>query len=329
MKRLIFDTANILFRVAAGHGKNDFGGTAEEKAGLALHMALNTLKKHYKLHKPDQIAVTFEGTNNWRKTYTKSDACLSGQLYKGNRVKDSSMDAFFELIAAFEDLAKNHTALVCLSNPVCEGDDLFAAYVSHFCKQGDEVVGISGDKDFVQLLKYQNFTLINPDKDNGKARTLIDVCGEDDTNYFLFEKCIRGDKGDHVASAFPNVRKTRLKKALSDEYEMTKLMNEQWSVSDPDTGAVLKQFTVGDLFKENKLLMDLEAQPEDIKQIMQETLESALQNHGKFNYFTFQKFCGKFGLKQIAENATQFAEMFSMSNAKAEEKQKRNSLLEF
>lgn len=331
MKRLIFDTANILFRVAAGNGKNTFAGTPEEKAGLAMHMALHSLKKYYKIYKPDQIAVTFEGRDNWRKTYTKSDACVSGKLYKGNRVKDASMDAFFELIAAFEDLALKHTSLVCLTNPILEGDDLFAGYVQRFAEQGDEVIGISGDKDFVQLLKYKNFTLINSDK--GKPRTLLDVCGEDDANYFLFEKCIRGDKGDNVWSAFPNVRKTRLMAALNDDYEMTRLMNETWHEKDPETGEITKTFVVGELYKENKLLMDLDGQPEYIREAINETLDAALVNYGKFNFFTFQKFCGKFGLTQIAENATQFAEMFSVTGQRSPQKEeadlKRKKLMEF
>ena len=67
MKRMVVDTANILFRVAAAHGKYNNSGTPEEKAGLAMHMALNTLNKYYKKYRPDQLAMTFEGAKNWRK----------------------------------------------------------------------------------------------------------------------------------------------------------------------------------------------------------------------------------------------------------------------
>jgi hypothetical protein len=297
MKHLIFDTANILFRVAAGNNKNTFEDP-KVKAALGMHMALYKLRKYAKKYKPDRIIVTFEGRDNWRKTYTKSDQCVSGNLYKGNRVKDPSMDAFFELIAAFEDLAVNHTSLVCLTHPELEGDDLFAGYVKRYAELGDEVIGISGDKDFVQLLKYKNFQLINPDAD--KPRTLIDVCGEDSADYFLFEKCIRGDKGDNVHSAYPNVRKTKLIAALEDDYKMTELMNSEWSVTDPET-EITKVFRVGDLFKENQLLMDLDAQPDHIKALIEETIDTALANRGTFKFFNFQKFCGKFELKQIAE----------------------------
>lgn len=330
MKHLVFDTANILFRVAAGNNNNTFEDP-KVKAALGMHMALYKLRKYVKAHKPDRIVVTFEGRDNWRKTYTKSPECISGNLYKGNRVKDPSMDAFFELIAAFEDLAVNHTSLVCLTHPELEGDDLFAGYVKRYAELGDEIVGISGDKDFVQLLKYENFKLINPDSD--KQRTLVDVCGVDDAKYFLFEKCIRGDKGDNVHSAYPGVRKTKIEAALKDDYEMSKLMNTEWSVKDPDTGEIVKTFRVGDLFKENQVLMDLDGQPDYIKVLIDETIDNALLNRGKFNFFNFQKFCGKFELKQIAENATQFTDLFSAIDKSDPQKDalvlKHKRLLEF
>lgn len=331
MRRMIVDTANILFRVAAAHGKYNTSGTPEESAGLAMHMSLRSLNKFYKQFKPDQLAVTFEGANNWRKTYTKSDECKSKKIYKANRVKDDSMIPFFELIKAFEDLARTHTSLVCLSNPLLEGDDLFAGYVQHFCELGDEVIGISGDKDFVQLLKYKNFTLINPDK--GKARTVEEVCGVDDAEYFMFEKAFRGDTGDNVMSAYPRVQSKRLKKALEDDYELTKLMNETWTVTDPDTQEVTK-FLVSELFEENNLLMNLEGQPQYIKDIIKSTLEESLVNHGKFSHFHFTKFCGKYGLKQIAEDAASFSNMFSVTGQRSPLKEetsaaRKKALLEF
>ena len=310
MRRMVIDSANILFRVAAAHGKYNNSGSTEEQAGLALHMALNTFKKYYSKYRPDQIAVTFEGTNNWRKEYTRSSDCISGRVYKANRVRDDSMLPFFELIKAFEELARKHTSLVCLSAPRLEGDDIFAGYVKRFALAGDEVIGISGDKDFVQLLKYKNFTLIDPDK--GRPRTVLDVCGVDDVDFFMFEKGMRGDRGDNVFPAYPRVQKKRLLKCMTDDFELSKIMNEHWSFTDPDTGAV-KEYEVGQLFKENQLLMGLDSQPQEIKDLIDATLDHELVSHGKFNHFQFVKFCGKYGLKQIAENAAGFAEMFSIT----------------
>lgn len=331
MRRLIFDTANVLYRVSAAQGKFNPSGTPEERAGLAMHVALNTFLKYTKKYQPDQIAVTFEGGQNWRKDYTRSPACLSGKVYKANRVKDPSMEPFFELIKAFEDLARKHTSLVCLSNPKLEGDDLFAGYVQRFVAQGDEVIGVSGDRDFVQLLKHPNFQLINPD--SGKPRSVLEVCGIDDPDFFMFEKGMRGDKGDNVFPAYPRVLKKRLLKCMEDDYELTKLMNETWTCTDPDTQQVT-EYRVGDLFNENILLMDLEGQPPEIKGLIKQTLDHELVHHGEWNFFKFTAFCGKYGLKQIAENAQQFAKMFNVTGQRSPHREetaaaKKKELLEY
>jgi len=308
-KRMIVDTANLLFRVAAAHGKYNTSGSSEDQAGLAMHAALQTLRSHYNRVLPDEVALTFEGTNNWRKTYTKSEECVSKRVYKANRVKDDSMIPFFELIKSFEDLARNHTSIVCLSNPICEGDDLFAGYVQKYTALGDEVVGLSGDKDFVQLLEFDGFTLLNPDK-LGATRDVDKEGNKIDPHYFMFEKAFRGDAGDNVMPAYPRVRSTRLKKAFTDEFERTNIMNETWKFNEPSTGEE-RIFRVGDLFEENQILMNLKCQPDWVREEMNKTLDHEVINHGQFSFFHFQKFCGKFGLKKISEEASKFVDMFS------------------
>jgi len=324
MKHLIIDTTNILWRVAAARGKYHTGGTPEEQAGLALHMSLQVFNKLYKTHAPDRIAVTFEGARNWRKEYTRSSECLSGRVYKANRVRDDSMAHIFELIRSFENLVKNHTSLICLSNPILEGDDLFAGYVQRYTAVGDTVIGVSGDKDFVQLLKHPNFTLINPD--TYRPRQLEDVCGSRSADFFMFEKAMRGDRGDNVFPALPRVQKKRLLRCMSDDYELTQLMNETWNFTDPETGRQ-QEFSVRQLFEENNLLMNLECQPAHIRQAIDETIDSAIKECGKFSFFHFSKFCGQHGLKQVIDNAQQFANMFSVSARSAAPA--RRSALEF
>lgn len=306
---MVVDTANILFRVASAHTKYNNQGSPEDQAGLALHMALNTLKSHYNKVKPDTVAITFEGRANWRKTYTQSDACVSKRLYKGNRVKDDSMAVFFQLIENFEAMAREHTSLVCLGNPLLEGDDMFSAYAQKYCALGDEVFGLSGDKDFVQLIGLNNFTLLNPDK-AGANRHLDKKGNPIDAKYFMFEKAFRGDSGDNVMSAYPRIRSTRLQKAFEDQYELTNLLNESWEFSEPSTGEK-RMINVGDMFKENNLLMNLLGQPEEIQKLMRESVEEAEANIGKFSMFHFAKFCGKYKLSKIAEDVSSFTQMFT------------------
>lgn len=334
MKRLIVDTSNLLFRVAAANSKYN-SGTAEDIAGLAMHSSLNTLKSFYRKVQPDQVALAFEGSDNWRKSYTRSESCISKRVYKANRVKDDSMIAFFELIRAFEQLARQHTSLVCLSHPRLEGDDVIAGYAQYYSARGDEVVVLSGDKDFIQLLKNPGVSLMNPD--DGKLRGIDKKTGKQiDPEYFMFEKALRGDAGDNVMAAYPRVRSTRIEKAFKDEYERTNLLNDTWVFSDPSTGEK-RTYRVGDLFEENLMLMDLEKQPADIREIITQVIEHEVVHHGKFSLFHFQKFCAKYGLKKISEDATHFIELFSSTGlksphreeTKAAHAEKKKSLLLF
>lgn len=314
MKRLIVDVPNLFWRVvSAQNGK--YAGTAEEKAGLGLHSCLVTLNKYYKQLEPEQLAVVFEGQNNWRKTYTASEQAVSKAQYKGNRVRDPSMAHLFEVLTHFEEMITKHTSIVSLKNDLVEGDDLIAGYCQ--VHADDDITILSGDKDFQQILKNPNVTLLNPDK--GVPR----LC--EDPLYFMFEKCIRGDKGDNVFSAFPNVRSTRLQKAFTDDYEFTKLMNEEWTKYNP-TLDITETFKVKDLFEENKLLMCLESQPEHIRHSIIETIKEAECNHGNFNLFQFHKFLGKHDLQAIGKNPDQFIKMF---NCTLNNKPKSTGIIEY
>ena len=155
MKRMIIDTPNLLFRV---HSANQKIKTDDDElnAGLAMHMCFRTVLSHYKKHKPDQVAFAFEGRNNWRKEYTKSDACVSKRLYKGNRVYTASNEIFFQLVDSFKEFLKLHTTSTVLNADRVEGDDLIAGFTKRFSEAGDEIIILSGDKDFTQLLRYKN-----------------------------------------------------------------------------------------------------------------------------------------------------------------------------
>lgn len=317
MKRLVIDTANILFRVSAAHGKFNTNTDPAMSAGLAMHSALMAIRSQYNKHKPDQVAVTFEGGQNWRKAHTRGERpekAVSGRLYKGNRVKDDSMIPYFELMEAFKNLAKEHTSLVVLQDDQLEGDDVFAGYVRKFTALGDEVIGLSDDKDFVQLLQLPNFKLVRPDgtyrgkdKDTGEAI---------DPKFFMYEKAFRGDVGDNVMPAKPKVFKTKLKAAYDalqkgDTYLHSNLMNDTWEFTDPSTG-VSRTFRVGDLYEENQILMNLvDGQPKDIQERIEQVIDHAVVNHGTFSLFHFTKFCGKYSLKRIGDDATQFIQLFS------------------
>lgn len=300
-KYLVFDISNILHKTFFVH-KTDDDITI---AGLAHHSALMTLNKYFKDYKPDKVVMAFD-RSSWRKTYTQSEECISKRLYKGNRRQKMTpkerekYNIFLRHLNEFEMLVHDHSSIITLADSLLEADDLIAGFV-HMYGTDNEIVIISADMDLIQLLEYKNVTLIDPA--TGNPRTLEQW--NNDHEFFLFEKCVRGDIGDNVQSALPRCRSTRIKKAYEDPYELSNLMNETWK------GVDGREFVVKDLFNENKMLVDLREQPDEIQHKIVKTIVKAMRNPGKYSMFHFLKFCGKYELKKITEQVDFFVPMLS------------------
>jgi 5'-3' exonuclease, N-terminal resolvase-like domain len=312
MRRMICDVPNLFFRGVAANKAALTMMTDEEACGYALHICLMSLRKHYNNIRPQELAIVFEGRNNWRKQYTKSDDCYSGRVYKANRVKDPEMEVLFNVMQVFKEFCKTQTSLVVIEADELEGDDCISAYVQHH--KDDEIVILSGDKDFVQLLKFDNVILINPD--NASRRTVESVCGVDDAEYFMFEKCFRGDSGDNVISAYPRIRAAKLQQAWGvsgqpDIILLNKLLDYSWELPSSEEGGGTKTMNVGKLYEENNLLMNLTAQPERIQELMKTAISDAYANKAKYNHFQVLKFLGKNKLEKIAETIDSFVPMLS------------------
>jgi len=302
-KFLVFDMSNLLYRTFYAHKSED----DITIAGLAHHTALTTLNKYFKVFKPSKIVMCFD-RSNWRKEYTQSDDCVSKNIYKGNRrqtmtpKEKKKYQQFLEHLGDFENMMREHASSIVLAADKLEADDLIAGFVEIYSMDMDnEIVVVSGDKDLMQLLRYSNVSLIDPA--SGKPRTLDDWDG--DADLFMFEKCIRGDRGDNVQSALPRCKQTRILKAYNDPLERANLMHDTWNHPDG------REMVVNKLFKENQLLMDLRCQPEDIQKLIVSTVLEGMNNPGTFSYFQFMKFLGKYELKKITEQAELFTPMLS------------------
>lgn len=309
-KILVFDISNMLYRTFF---VNKMKHSVEESAGLAHHAALITLNKYFRNFKPHKVVMAFDRTS-WRKAYTADEElCISGKPYKGNRRQNMTpaekemFAKFIRHINDFEDMITKQTSVICLAGDGLEADDLIAGVTEAL--PDDEVIIVSADKDLIQLLRGPNVKLIDPATGKDR-RTLLNEEYNGDVDYFMFEKCIRGDTGDNVQSAFPGVRKTRIKKAYTDAFERVNLMNETWSIGAKGTDE-FKEFIVKDLVEENKLLMDLTAQPDIIKEMVKKVIDEAFENPGQYSHFHFLKFLGKYELKKISEQVDNFVKMFS------------------
>jgi 5'-3' exonuclease len=299
-KYILFDISNLLYRAFFANKQQDDQTTA----GLAHHMALTTLNKYYKAFNPHKVIMTFD-RSSWRKEYTASEECLSGKPYKGNRRQSMTpkekekFEAFLQHLQEFEELMRVHSSVVCLAGDGLEADDLLAGFCQTYID--DEIIIVSGDKDMIQLLRNPNVRLVDPA--TGKDRTLEEWDG--DADLFMFEKCLRGDAGDNVGSAYPRIRKTKIIKAYNDSFERVNVMNDMWT---DQTG---KEHVVRHLFAENKLLMDLTAQPACIRRQMNEVINEEMSDPGSFSYFHFMGFLGKYEMKKISQSLDQYVPMLS------------------
>lgn len=324
MKYLIFDISSVLYRTFFQNKNQD----VVTSTGLAHHMALMSMNKFYKEFKPKTGVVAAFDRHSWRKDYTNSEHCLSQKPYKSNRrrnmtpAQEAKFFAFKQHVDEFESILQEHTAIICLSCDGLEADDLIAGFVQAYGDE-DEIAIISRDRDLAQLLDNNRVTQYDPTsgepitvesaiKDLYKIKDKTKRIDEDlcCVDYFLFAKCLKGDTGDYVQSAYPGIRKGKVDKAYRNPYEYTNLMNETWKSKPNSDGDVVK-YRVGDLVKEGNILMNLSSQPDSIRHKIFNTILERTENPGSFSYFHFMRFLGKYEMKEIAKNLETFAPLLN------------------
>jgi hypothetical protein len=283
----------------------------------------NSIKKAWQDFNGTHVIFCFEG-RSWRKDYYKP--------YKANReaakaamtVKEQEEDAvFWETFQSFQEFVTDKTNCTVLRHPNLEADDLIAGVIqSH---PNDEHVIISTDSDFHQLLapnvkqyngvSEETYTLSGIF--NKKGTRVIDNKTKlpkavPDPEWILFEKCIRGDSSVNVFSAYPGARvkgtknKVGLKEAFEDRnkkgWAWNNLMLHRWVDHEGTEHRVL------DDYLRNKTLIDLTAQPEQIKQYINETLSTQLVTKQVSQVgIRLLKFCQLHDLQRLVDSIQHFA----------------------
>ena len=326
MKYLIVDTANTFFRARhSAHRQSD----TWDRLGFAIHVTLSSVHKSWRDQKADHVVFCFEG-RSWRKDFY--------QPYKRNRSdarsamteKEAEEDQLFW--QAFDDLKlflTDRSNCTVLRHPELEADDLIAGWIA--AHPEDQHVIVSSDSDFHQLLA-DNVCQYNGVSDelhtiNGifdkKGRPVIDKKTKEpktipDPQWILFEKCMRGDASDNVFSAYPGVRTKGTKNSvgLLEAYaDITKrgfawnnLMLQRWTDHNGQEHRVL------DDYQRNRTLIDLRAQPEEIKSKINDTIqEGCTALNRPMVGAHFLKFCGKYDMNRLSDQSTGFADLLSAS----------------
>tara|TARA_S200002703_G_scaffold143561_1_gene136694 strand:+ start:1328 stop:2317 length:990 start_codon:yes stop_codon:yes gene_type:complete len=327
MKYLIVDTANTFFR--ARHSAHRQADTWD-KLGFAVHVTLSSVNKAWRDHKADHVVFCLEG-RSWRKDfyepYKKNRTVARQALTEAQAEEDALFWEAFDSLKTFLDEKTNCTVM---RHGNLEADDLIAGWIQ--AHPDDEHVIISSDTDFYQLLA-DNVKQYNGVSDelhtlegifDKRGKLVLDKKTKEpkqipDPEWILFEKCMRGDSTDNVFSAYPGVRKKGSKnkvgllEAYADRnakgFNWNNLMLQRWTDHNGEEHRVL------DDYERNRILVDLTAQPDEVKQQIATTIaEGKVSRKRPMVGAQFLKFCGKYDLNRLSEHSQQYAEFLGAGN---------------
>lgn len=317
----LIDTANTFFRARHVASRNS---DPEEKAAFALHLTLASVNQVVRKHSIDHVVFCLEGRSFRKDLYAP---------YKKNRIVDAQSvteaekeenEMFWSTYEKFTTYIKEKTNCSVLRHERAEADDMIARFI-HLHPNDTHYI-ISTDSDYVQLIapnvqQYNGvtnelITLTGYLKENGKPvidkKTKEPKLLEGTPEYLLFKKIIRGDAGDNVFTAYPGVREkgSKNKVGIMEAFEDRDKMGFNWN------NFMLQRWTdhegveqrVRDCYERNKTLIDLTAQPQEIKDAVDQRIrESVRVDTVPQVGIHFMKFCGKYELTKISEQAETYS----------------------
>ena len=322
MTYILVDTANTFFRA-----RHVINGSADIKLGMAFHITLNSIKKAWQDFNGSHVVFCLEG-RSWRKDYyapykrNRSDARAAHTEKEAEEEK-----VFWEAFDTFKDFIAEKTNCTVLQHQQLEADDLIAGWIQTH-PDADHVI-ISTDSDFVQLIapnvRQYNGVMETTTTHEGildkKGKRVIDKKTNEakdipNPEWLLFEKCMRGDPTDNVFSAYPKVRKNKLEEAFSDRankgFAWNNMMLQRWVDHNGLEHRVLEDY------ERNRKLIDLAAQPQDIRDVITETINTnAVPKTVDQVGIRLLKFCNLYDLKKISDSIQQYAEPFQAKYQRA------------
>lgn len=318
---LLVDTANCFFR-----SRHVVRGDLDTKLGMSLHITLNTIAKAWRDFNADHVVICLEG-RSWRKDFSEA--------YKRNRQEGRDAltteqleedQLFWQTYDEMTSFLRDSTNCTVIREATLEADDLIAGWIQNH--PNDEHIILSTDSDYVQLIApnvkqyngVQNHVITHTGYFTDKGKPVIDKkTGEakpaPDPQWLLFEKCMRGDPTDNVFSAYPGVRKkgTKNKVGLLEAFEdknakgfnWNNLMLQRWT----DHNGV--EHRVIDRYNENVTLIDLSAQPADVRKTLDDTINTVESKNVQQVGVRLMKFFAKHDLENLSNRIDSVSQPFN------------------
>ena len=162
---------------------------AELEEDLLRHMILNSIRSYNMKFKNDygEMIIACDAGNNWRREIFP--------YYKANRRKNREKSELnwaqiFDTLNKVREELKEFFPYRVIQIDGAEADDVIGTLAHKFGNTFEKILVLSGDKDFVQLQRYNNVKQFDPVQK--KWRTT------NDPNRFIREHIMRGDTGDGV-----------------------------------------------------------------------------------------------------------------------------------
>jgi 5'-3' exonuclease len=320
MKYALIDTANTFFRARHIASRNS---DTWEKIGMALHLTLSSVNQIVRKFGTDHVVFCLEG-RSWRKSFYepyKKNRIVAAQSQTEAEVAENKM--FWETYDMFTTFLREKTNVSVLRDPNAEADDLIARFIHLHPNDTHHI--ISSDTDYLQLInanvhQYNGITnqlITTEGYHDEKGRLIVDKKTKEpkllgDPQFILFEKCMRGDGTDNVFSAYPGVRtkgsknKVGLTEAFSDKgkqgFAWNNIMLQRWT----DHNNI--EHRVRDDYDRNRVLIDLTAQPDNIKKDVDNSIQTGVKTTTVPQVgLHLMKFCGKYELNKISDQADTYA----------------------
>ena len=254
---------------------------SEPDEEMVRHMILNSLRMYRTrfLSEFGEMVLCYDSRHYWRRDYFPE--------YKHSRRKsrgtdDKNWDIIFNCLNTIKEEVKSNMPYKSIEVYGAEADDIIATLCS---ESSNEVMILSGDKDFIQLQKFPNVKQYSP-----ITKKMINGMNPDD---YLQEHVLKGDTSDGV----PNV--------LSPDNTFVDGIRQR-----PLSKKKIATMVEGDFpndevkrnYQRNKKLIDLTCSPDELRSEILDTYKSAPVNDRSkiLNYFIKQR------LKTLTESIGEF-----------------------
>lgn len=155
---LIFDFSNMAMRALftcsyANRGEISTFDTDEE-CNILIRKITMDMAYIMRMFTPHKVVIACDSRHPWRNDLYEN---IENESYKGTRQKDTTKnwDNIFSALNEYKEILKND-GFILSEIDTAEADDIATLWKEKFFDNGESVVLVSSDKDWIQLVDFDN-----------------------------------------------------------------------------------------------------------------------------------------------------------------------------